>query len=192
MKNIKKYKLVNPQRFIAFITIIIFVVIYLLSILHIKTTIEAKANKIPKISKEVQNSITIKAETKENSSDFENLVEIKTIEPENLVEIKTIEPELTSLGSFTVTAYCCCKKCCGKEETHPDYGITATGTKATEGRTIAVDPLIVPLGSTIYLNGNPYIAEDTGSAIKGKRIDLFINNHQKAKEFGVQEMEVKL
>ena len=40
MKNIKKYKLVNPKRFIAFITMIIFVVIYLLSILHIKTTIE--------------------------------------------------------------------------------------------------------------------------------------------------------
>ena len=181
MKNIKKYKLVNPKRFIAFITMIIFVVIYLLSILHIKTTTEAKVNKFPKISKEIQNSITIKAETKENSSDFENLV-----------EIKTIEPKLTSLGSFTVTAYCCCKECCGKEETHPDYGVTATGTKATEGRTVAVDPFVVPLGTTVYLNGNPYIAEDTGSAIKGKKIDLFINDHQRAKIFGVQEMEVKI
>ena len=192
MKNIKKYKLVNPQRFIAFITIIIFVVIYLLSILHIKTTTENKVNKNLEIAKEVQNSIIIKAETKKKSSDFENLIEIETIEPENLVEIKTLEPELTSLGSFNVTAYCCCKECCGKAPTHPAYGITATGTKATEGRTIAVDPFVVPLGSTVYLNGNPYIAEDTGSAIKGKRIDLFINNHQKAKEFGVQEMEVKI
>ena len=184
--------MVNPQRFIAFITIIIFVVIYLLSILHIKTTTENKVNKNLEIAKEVQNSIIIKAETKKKSSDFENLIEIETIEPENLVEIKTLEPELTSLGSFNVTAYCCCKECCGKAPTHPAYGITATGTKATEGRTIAVDPFVVPLGSTVYLNGNPYIAEDTGSAIKGKRIDLFINNHQKAKEFGVQEMEVKI
>lgn len=192
MKNIKKYKLVNPERFIAIITMIIFVVIYLLSILHIKTTTETKINKNSEISKEVQ-----------NSSDFENLVEIKTlepeklieiksIEPENLVEIKTLEPELTSLGSFNVTAYCCCKECCGKAPTHPAYGLTASGTKATEGRTIAVDPSIIPLGTTVYLNGVPYIAEDTGSAIKGKKIDLFINNHQRAKVFGVQEMEVKL
>lgn len=181
MKNIKKYKLVNPKRFIAFITMIIFVVIYLLSILHIKTTTENKVNKNSEISKEVQNSIIIKAETKENSSDFENLV-----------EIETIEPELTNLGSFTVTAYCCCKECCDKEETNPYYGITATGTKATEGRTIAVDPDIIPLGTTVYLNGTSYVAEDTGSAIKGKKIDLFINDHQRAKVFGVQEMEVKI
>ena len=91
-----------------------------------------------------------------------------------------------------MTAYCCCKECCGKDTTHPEYGITASGKKATEGRTIAVDPSIIPLGTTVYLNGVPYIAEDTGFAIKGKKIDLFINDHQRAKVFGVQEMEVKL
>ena len=96
------------------------------------------------------------------------------------------------MGSFTVTAYCCCKECCGKDSTHPAYGITKSGTKAVEGKTIAVDPNIIPLGSTVYLNDIPYIAEDTGSAIKGKKIDLFINDHQRAKTFGVQEMEVKL
>ena len=109
-----------------------------------------------------------------------------------LEEISVNTPKTQNLGVFTVTAYCCCEKCCGKTETHPSYGITASGTKAVEGRTIAVDPKIIPLGRTVYLNGRPYIAEDTGSAIKGNKIDLFINNHQRAQEFGVQEMEVKL
>lgn len=181
MKKIKKYKLTNPKRFVIFITTVIFVVVYISAIFQIKTTTEFKVNKNLEISKEVQNSIAIEVETKEISSDFKNLV-----------EIKTKEPELTSLGSFTVTAYCCCKECCGKEPTHPAYGITKSGTKATEGRTIAVDPTVIPLGSTVYLNDTSYIAEDTGSAIKGKKIDLFINDHQRAKIFGVQEMEVKI
>lgn len=181
MKNIKKYKLVNPKRFIIFISAVIFVVVYISAIFQIKTTTENKINKNLEISEKLQKSIVIEAEAEEISSDFEKLT---TIEAE--------ESELTSLGSFTVTAYCCCKKCCGKDITDPAYGITKSGKKATEGRTIAVDPSVIPLGSTVYLNGTSYIAEDTGSAIKGKKIDLFINDHQRAKVFGVQKMEVKI
>ena len=181
MKNIKKYKLTNPKRFIIFISTVVFVVVYVSAIFHIKTTTEAKVNKNLEISEKLQNSIIIEAEAEEISSDFEKVT-----------TIKTKKPELKSLGSFTVTAYCCCKDCCGKETTHPAYGITKSGTKAVEGKTIAVDSTVIPLGSTVYLNDIPYIAEDTGSAIKGKKIDLFINDHQRAKVFGVQEMEVKL
>ena len=48
------------------------------------------------------------------------------------------------LGEFTLTAYCPCMKCCGKTD-----GITSTGTTATEGRTIAVDPLVIPYGLSL-------------------------------------------
>jgi cell wall-associated NlpC family hydrolase/3D (Asp-Asp-Asp) domain-containing protein len=62
-------------------------------------------------------------------------------------------------------------------------GKTATGTTPKEGRTIAVDPLVIPLHSKVKIecsaypevNGT-YIAEDTGSAIKGKRIDIYFND----------------
>lgn len=181
MKNIKKYKLTNPKRFVIFISIVVFVIIYISALFHIKTITETKINKNLEISEKLRNSIIIETEAEEISSNSEKATTI---------EIK--EPELTSLGSFTVTAYCCCKDCCGKEPTHPAYGITKSGTKATEGKTIAVDPTVIPLGTTVYLNDKSYIAEDTGSAIKGKKIDLFINDHQRAKVFGVQEMEVKL
>ena len=91
-----------------------------------------------------------------------------------------------SLGKFTLTAYCPCLACCGKTD-----GITATGTTATEGRTIAVDPAVIPYGSTItiyFADGtvHTYIAEDCGGAIKENRIDVFFDNHQTAREFGAR------
>ena len=99
------------------------------------------------------------------------------------------EPE--SIGTFKITAYCPCEKCCGKWAD----GITATGTKATQGRTVAVDPAVIELGSTVYFDGvdglvSGFVAEDTGSAIKGNRIDLYFDSHEDALEWGVRELEV--
>lgn len=63
--------------------------------------------------------------------------------------------------------------------------ITATGTTPEVGRTIAVDPAVIPLGSEIEIDGKSYIAEDTGGAIKGNRIDIFVASHEAAYEKGV-------
>lgn len=54
----------------------------------------------------------------------------------------------------------------------------------TAGRTIAVDPRVIPLGSKVRMNGKEYVAEDTGGAIKGRRIDLFADSHSEAMKFG--------
>ena len=94
------------------------------------------------------------------------------------------------LGEFNLTAYCPCMKCCGKTD-----GITATGTTATEGRTIAVDPRVIPYGSTVTIyfadgTSHTYTAEDCGGAIKENRIDVFFDDHQAAREFGVQTAHV--
>ena len=91
----------------------------------------------------------------------------------------------TSSERFLITAYCPCLSCCGKTD-----GITATGTKATEGRTIAVDPNKIPYGTEVVIDGKTYIAEDCGGAIKGNRIDLYFDSHQSALEWGRQEKEV--
>lgn len=111
-----------------------------------------------------------------------------TIEPEdNTPDVEPeVEPKAESLGEFKLTAYCTCEKCCGKWAD----GITATGTQATPGRTIAVDPKVIPLGSTVYINGTEYIAEDIGGAIKGNRIDVLFPTHQEALEFGVQYADI--
>lgn len=51
-------------------------------------------------------------------------------------------------------------------------------------RTIAVDPRLIKLGSKVRMNDREYIAEDTGGAIKGRRIDLFVDSHSEAMRFG--------
>lgn len=97
------------------------------------------------------------------------------------VEIQQTTVENPKAKYFELTAYCACEKCCGKSD-----GITATGTKATAGRTIAVDPKVIPYGSEVIINGHTYIAEDCGGAIKGNRIDIYFDDHNEALAFGKQ------
>lgn len=94
----------------------------------------------------------------------------------------------TYLGTFTSTAYCNCSICCGKWAGGP----TKSGAMPTSGRTIAVDPKVIPLGSKVMINGNIYIAEDTGSAIKGKKIDIYFGSHSSALNYGRRTIEVYL
>ena len=142
---------------------------------HVEST--EKIEKIEKIEK-----APVKNETKaEIEPQPEG--EIKpTEEPESESES---EPELKSLGRFKLTAYCACSKCCGKSD-----GITASGTKAKQGRTIAVDPKLIPYGTKVVINGRTYVAEDCGGSIKQNRIDVFFNSHKDALNFGVQHAEV--
>ena len=118
-------------------------------------------------------------------SECEVRVEPTTIEQmtEIITEAPTSQVEL--LGTFKLTAYCACEKCCGKSD-----GITATGTKATANRTIAVDKTIIPYGTIVIINGNEYVAEDTGGAVKGNIIDIFFDDHEEALNFGVQYADV--
>ncbi len=83
-------------------------------------------------------------------------------------------------ATFKVTAYCSCAKCCGSYAN----GYTASGTRVTAGRTIAVDKNVIPLGTTVYIDGVPYVAEDTG--VHGKTIDLYMDSHSAALQWGVK------
>ena len=56
--------------------------------------------------------------------------------------------------------------------------MTASGTEVTPGRSVAVDPQVIPLGTKLYIDGTGNrIAEDTGSAVKGNKIDVNIETH---------------
>lgn len=100
-------------------------------------------------------------------------------------EEPTAQAEETSPQKITViaTAYCPCTDCCGKTD-----GITATGTTATAGRTIAVDPSVIPYGTEVIINGNTYVAEDCGDAIEGNTIDIYFDTHAEALNFGRQTL----
>ena len=87
---------------------------------------------------------------------------------------------------YKITAYCSCAKCCGKTN-----GITASGKKAKAGRTIAA-PRGFKFGTKLSINGKTYIVEDRGGAIKGNRIDLYVNSHSEALRWGVRYLPVKI
>lgn len=94
-----------------------------------------------------------------------------------------------NLGSFRLSFYCTCEKCCGAYAT----GLTKSGTTVTEGRTIAVDPNVIPLGSRVYIDGyGVFIAEDIGGAIKENKIDIAVGNHDQALKLGIDEAAVYL
>lgn len=102
----------------------------------------------------------------------------------------TPEPEKVYLGTFRVTRYCGCEICNGPWVGQP----TASGTELTDGRTIAVDSDVIPLGSKVEIEGiGTRVAEDTGSAIVGNRIDLFVDApHDEIMDMGVTYNDVYL
>lgn len=103
------------------------------------------------------------------------------IETEAVTAVETEEGKRMMITAF---AYCPCIRCCNKED-----GITATGTKATPGRTIAVDPSVIPYGSMVIINGHAYVAEDCGGSIKGNTIDVFHATHEEALQWGVKYVD---
>ena len=72
--------------------------------------------------------------------------------------------------------------------------MTSTGAVPREGRTIAVDPRVIPYGTRVYIPalGGTYVAEDCGGAIKGNRIDIFMNTSSKCNAWGRRHIEVQI
>ena len=114
----------------------------------------------------------------------------------------SLEEYLSETKSFVATAYDLSFKCCGKLPSHPQYGITFSGKRAEKGRTIAVDPKVIPIGSYVqiefpkeysYLDGW-YIAEDTGSLVKGNIIDIFFGESAPGdmEKFGRRKVSVRI
>ena len=94
-------------------------------------------------------------------------------------------------GLFRVTAYCNCRICCGKNPGEPGYGITKSGAKAKHG-TCASDPTRLPLGTVVSIPGyGSATCADTGSAIKGNRLDVWCKDHQTATAWGVKWLTVE-
>lgn len=105
--------------------------------------------------------------------------------------------EWTNLGEFKITAYCSCSTCCGiwaenrpVDENGNEIVYTASGAKAEAGKTIAVDPDVIPYGTEVKIGDYTYIAQDSGSAIKGSKIDVYYDDHSAALAHGVKYAEV--
>lgn len=89
------------------------------------------------------------------------------------------------LGTYKITAYCGCRSCSGGWGTR-----TASGRRAKQGRTISVDRRKIKLGTKIRIGGHVYRAEDVGSKVKGKHIDMYFSSHSQVKRFGKKYRKV--
>lgn len=138
---------------------------------------------------EVDNVSSISLIEEQNTSSVSTL-EVEENKEDEVIEVveevEELQTETVSasglgelLGTFKLTSYCGCRSCNGKWTGYP----TASGTDYEYGRTIAVDSRVVPLGTWVYINipgegWQKFRAEDTGSAIKGNKIDVYVGeNH---------------
>ena len=88
-------------------------------------------------------------------------------------------------GRFTTTAYCSCRKC-----TRGGKNRTKSGTVPQAGRTISADLRVFPLGTKLRINGVVYTVEDSGSGIRGNKLDIFFNSHSQALQYGKRGADV--
>ena len=102
------------------------------------------------------------------------------IVPEVVQEYQEPEPPEPETITFEATAY-----------TWTGYR-TATGTWPSRG-TVAVDPNVIPLGSVLYVEGyGPAVAADTGGAIQGQKIDLYMDSEHECLQWGRRQVEVRV
>ena len=89
-----------------------------------------------------------------------------------------------------VTAYCACEKCCGANA----RGLTASGKPVSyNGGKFVAGPKDLPFGTTVHVPGYGTVKViDRGGAIQGNRLDVYFQDHRKAREWGIKYMTVKV
>jgi 3D (Asp-Asp-Asp) domain-containing protein len=171
----KSRRKANPYRLWYLVVIIAWAIL----IVAMLATAEKPAEEKIEIPQETQEAVEVLVELPTESEEETQL---------DLAKLKQIE-------NATITAYCICKECCGKDESHPAYGITASGRPAEPYVSVAVDSIMIPLGSTVYIDYGDgellqFRADDTGSGVAGAHIDVCMTTHEEALEHGVQTARV--
>ena len=110
----------------------------------------------------------------------------KKVETSRSASLPRTSTAVVNGETYKITAYCSCSKCCGKAT-----GRTASGTQATAGRTVAA-PSKFAFGTKLNIGGQIYTVEDRGGAIKGNKIDIYVNSHSAALQWGVRYLPVSV
>ncbi|ACL74558.1 3D domain-containing protein [Ruminiclostridium cellulolyticum] len=122
------------------------------------------------------------------------IVEVGTVLNYNTARGETIR--FSKVLDMRATSYTASFKDTGKRPGEPGFGITATGAKVRRG-IIAVDPRVIPLGTRVYVEvpgkAADYgyaVASDTGGAIKGNKIDVYLESGSQVDAWGVKKVKV--
>lgn len=170
---------------------------------ELKMSLEIKSKELDTLAssnnklKEQNNTLTVQnEELKKSNSNLESRINSLR---EQMKDIKAKSKQTVSVSRGTTapkgkainveaTAYTAyCSGC---------SGTTATGINLRENpalKVIAVDPKVIPLGSKVYVEGYGYaLAGDTGGAIKGNKVDLFMPNKSDAYKWGRRNVTVTI
>ena len=109
-------------------------------------------------------------------------------DPRTAAIFQPLAPPDREVQIHRVTAYCSCPVCCGRWSD----GITASGRQAVPGRTAAADTSIWGIGTCLDIPGvGRREVEDTGSAMVGRRLDIYFESHEEALLFGVRFLPLR-
>ncbi|PGO79418.1 enterotoxin [Bacillus cereus] len=154
----------------------------------VKAKEEEKAREIAKAKEEKAREIA-KAKEEEKAREIAKAKEEERAKEASKNNIQSAKRELTVVA----TAYTADPS---ENGTYGGRVLTAMGHDLTVNpnmRIIAVDPKVIPLGSKVWVEGyGEAIAGDTGSAIKGNRIDVLMGSKSKAMNWGRQTVKVKI
>ena len=102
-------------------------------------------------------------------------------------EVVAVRDESAATDFYRVTAYCPCEKCCGKWAD----GITASGRPAV-GKIVAAPP-DMPFGTVLEIPGYGRCrVQDRGGAITGNKLDVLMESHKAALDWGVKYLKVRI
>ena len=164
---------------IYFVALYISCIYYDYQCIQLEKQIENKQSEIVSIQNELattKNDLQLATEDSEEiNTKLKNVITVVN-------DLKDTQYKMVYLGEFKLTHYCTevTEHICGT-----GTGITATGTQVAAGRTIAVDPSVIPYGTEVYIEGYGWrIAEDCGGAVNGNHIDIAVSTHSRALSMG--------
>lgn len=178
----------------SLIQLIVAIILVSITTLYANANTYNKSNEAEKVLDFIRGFSISKLIEKEIKAIEQDKAEMEIAEKEEVYKererIRTLVSRGSDRGIFTATAYDLSVQSCGKRESHPSYGITANGTNLKGHtlesiRAIAVDPKVIKLGSKVYIEfiddeykhlDGEYTAVDTGSAIKGNKVDIFFGD----------------
>jgi 3D (Asp-Asp-Asp) domain-containing protein len=131
----------------------------------------------------------------ETLAQLNNLPNANVLKIDQELQIPNLERKLLQPGlavknvlNADLTAYTAGFESTGKHPGDPGYGVTASGKVVQDHQTIAVDPSVIPIGTKVYIEGiGVRVAEDTGGAIVGNRIDVYMSDLSAAIQFGYKK-----
>lgn len=138
----------------------------------------------------VENALSLNRKSDQLAAELDEATKSLGKANDTISALKSIEYELVYLGNFKITYYCDEPRnhICG-------YGdnLTASGKKTEVGWTAASDWNVLPKGAVVYIEGvGLREITDVGGAVKGKHIDVLVQNHKTALDMGTSQEGVWL